>query len=56
MNFIGCRYICFDVALARGIPLNGYSGWFYYRKWEKGTYREKDLLGDYKYMGYGIDK
>lgn len=55
MNLIGYRYICFDAALARGIPLEGYSGWFYYRSWKKGTYREKSLGGSYKYMGYGVD-
>ena len=56
MNLIGYRKICFDAALSRGIPLSSYEGWFYYPTWEKGTYRERSLGGNYIFMGYGTDK
>jgi hypothetical protein len=56
MNLIGYRMICFDVALARGIPLNSYTCWTWYPHWKKGTYREKSIGGHYLFTGYGVDK
>jgi hypothetical protein len=56
MQNIGYRKIYFDAALARGIPLMGYSGWFFYPSWTKGTYREANLIDPYVFAGYGTDK
>jgi len=56
MNLVGYRKICFDLALARGINLDSYRGWFYYPSWKKGTYREEVSGGRYEFKGYGIDK
>lgn len=56
MQLIGYRKIYFDAALARGIPLSGYSMWAFYPMWEKGTYREVSLKKPYRYAGYGVDR
>jgi len=53
-QLIGYRKIYFDLALYRGIPLDGYSGWFFYPSWDKGTYRE--TVAGYEFNGYGTDK
>jgi hypothetical protein len=54
MQIIGYRYLSFDMALERGIRLDGYHGWFFYPHWKKGTYRE--VKDGYRFTGYGTDK